>query len=252
MAVLFLLFPPLCFLLCGSAFSLFSLSRYDLFCCVKATLSPNQINKKYFQINTGRPNCATRVVWMKRISRNYWSLALRSTPIHFLICVCCILTKLIKFRILDSITKMSMNYLVNFPFICSNSKIIPKSKLSQLIRYDRDCSSCGDFINRGSLLTNKLVDQEILQHDHSPHTVFMWTSPLLTCVVYSWYPTLYTHMTGDTFKDYTVGAWSQQKKFTLHRHIYTLGFFDDPCCLWRHFYFISTLAEHYYLKLPYR
>ena len=43
--------------------------------------------------------------------------------------------------------------IVNFPYICSN---IPES---QLIRYAIGCSSYGDFIDRGRILTNKLVDQ---------------------------------------------------------------------------------------------
>ena len=46
---LYLSFPPLCFLLCISKFSLVSLSRYDLFWCVKAMLSPKLINRYQHQ-----------------------------------------------------------------------------------------------------------------------------------------------------------------------------------------------------------
>ena len=46
-------------------------------------------------------------------------------------------------------------------YICSN---IPESLyygvyISQLVMYTRACSSCVDFIDRGKLLTKKLVDQ---------------------------------------------------------------------------------------------
>ena len=51
--------------------------------------------------------------------------------------------------------------IVNLPYICSN---IPESPtygiyIAQLIRYARACSSYGDFIYGGRLLTRKLVDQ---------------------------------------------------------------------------------------------
>ena len=51
--------------------------------------------------------------------------------------------------------------IVNFPYICSN---IPESPgygvyVWQLIRYNRACSSYGNFIDRGRILTRKLVDQ---------------------------------------------------------------------------------------------
>ena len=51
--------------------------------------------------------------------------------------------------------------IVNVPYIYSN---IPESPaygvyISQLIRYARACSSYGDFIDRGRLLTQKIVDQ---------------------------------------------------------------------------------------------
>ena len=40
-----------------------------------------------------------------------------------------------------------------------------------------------------------------------------------------------THfMTGYTF-DSTAGAWPQQVKFTLHGHIFTIGFPECSCCL---------------------
>ena len=49
---------------------------------------------------------------------------------------------------------------VNFPYICSN---IPESPaysvyISQFIRYARACSSCGDFVDRGSYTLRKIED----------------------------------------------------------------------------------------------
>ena len=53
--------------------------------------------------------------------------------------------------------------IVNFHYSCSNT-CIPESPangvyISQLIGYARSCSSYCDFIDRGRLLTKKLVDQ---------------------------------------------------------------------------------------------
>jgi hypothetical protein len=50
---------------------------------------------------------------------------------------------------------------VNFPFICSN---IPAAAaygvyISQMIRYSRACGSYQDFLDRGLLLTRKLLNQ---------------------------------------------------------------------------------------------
>jgi hypothetical protein len=54
--------------------------------------------------------------------------------------------------------------IVNFPFICSN---IPAATayevyISQLIRYFRACGSYQDFLDRGLLLTRKLLNQGFL------------------------------------------------------------------------------------------
>jgi len=54
--------------------------------------------------------------------------------------------------------------IVNFPFKCSN---IPAAHaygvyISQLIRYSRTCGSYQDFLDRGLLLTRKLLNQEFL------------------------------------------------------------------------------------------
>ena len=54
--------------------------------------------------------------------------------------------------------------IVNFPFICSN---IPAALaygvyISQLIRYSRACSSYQDVLDRGLLLTRKLLNQGFL------------------------------------------------------------------------------------------
>ena len=51
--------------------------------------------------------------------------------------------------------------IVNFPFLCSN---IPSSPaygvyISQLIRYPRACYKYSDFLDRGKLLTSKLLQQ---------------------------------------------------------------------------------------------
>ena len=51
--------------------------------------------------------------------------------------------------------------IVNFPFLSSNIPSAPAYGVyvSQLIRYARGCSLYGDFINRGVLLTQKLLQQ---------------------------------------------------------------------------------------------
>ncbi len=53
---------------------------------------------------------------------------------------------------------------VNFPFICGNISAAPAYGLyiSQLIRYFKACGSYQDFLNRGLLLTRKLLNQEFL------------------------------------------------------------------------------------------
>ena len=54
--------------------------------------------------------------------------------------------------------------LVNFPFICCNIRTTSAYGVyfSQLIRYSRDCDSYRDFIDRGMLLTKKLLNQALL------------------------------------------------------------------------------------------
>jgi hypothetical protein len=54
--------------------------------------------------------------------------------------------------------------IVNFPFICSNIPAVPAYGvyLSQLIRYSRACGSYQDFLDRGLLLTRKLLNQGFL------------------------------------------------------------------------------------------
>jgi hypothetical protein len=53
---------------------------------------------------------------------------------------------------------------VNFPFICSNIPAAPTYgvSVSQLIRYSRTCGSYQDIIDRGLLLTRKLLNQGFL------------------------------------------------------------------------------------------
>ena len=57
------------------------------------------------------------------------------------------------------------NYpIVNFPFIRSNIPAAPAYGvyISQLIRYSRACGSYQDFLDRGLLLTRKLLNQGFL------------------------------------------------------------------------------------------
>ena len=56
--------------------------------------------------------------------------------------------------------------IVNFPYLCSN---IPSSPaygryVSQLIPYERACSAYDQFLNRGKLLTDKLLLQGFQQY----------------------------------------------------------------------------------------
>ena len=53
---------------------------------------------------------------------------------------------------------------MNFPFICSNIPAAPAYGLyiSQLIRYSRACGSYQDFLDRGFLLTRRLLNQGFL------------------------------------------------------------------------------------------
>ena len=55
-------------------------------------------------------------------------------------------------------------HIVNFPFICSNIPAAPTYGVyvSQLIRYSRTCGSYQDIIDRGLLLTRKLLNQGFL------------------------------------------------------------------------------------------
>jgi hypothetical protein len=54
--------------------------------------------------------------------------------------------------------------IVNFPFTCSNIPAAPVYGvyISQLIRYSRACGSYQDFLDRGLLLTMKLLNQGFL------------------------------------------------------------------------------------------
>jgi hypothetical protein len=54
--------------------------------------------------------------------------------------------------------------IVNLPFICSNIPAAPAYGvyISQLIRYSRACGSYHDFLDRGLILTRKLLNQEFL------------------------------------------------------------------------------------------
>jgi hypothetical protein len=54
--------------------------------------------------------------------------------------------------------------IVNFPFICSNIPAAPAYgvHISQMIRYSRACGSYQDILDRGLLLTRKLLDKGFL------------------------------------------------------------------------------------------
>jgi hypothetical protein len=54
--------------------------------------------------------------------------------------------------------------IVNFPFICSNIPAAPAYGvyISQMIRYSKVCGSYQDFLDRGLLLTRKLLNQGFL------------------------------------------------------------------------------------------
>ena len=54
--------------------------------------------------------------------------------------------------------------IVNFPFICSNIPAAPAYGvyISKLIRYSRACGSYQDILDRGLLLTSKLLNQGFL------------------------------------------------------------------------------------------
>ena len=55
--------------------------------------------------------------------------------------------------------------IVNFPYLCSNIPSSPAYSVyvSQLIRYARACSAYDQFLNRGKLLTDKLLLQGFQQ-----------------------------------------------------------------------------------------
>ena len=54
--------------------------------------------------------------------------------------------------------------IVNLPFVCSNIPAAPAYGvyISLLIQYSRACGSCQDFLDRGLLLTRKLLNQGFL------------------------------------------------------------------------------------------
>jgi len=53
--------------------------------------------------------------------------------------------------------------IVNFPFICNNIPAAPDGVyISRMIQYSRACGSYQDFLDRGLLLTGKLLNQRFL------------------------------------------------------------------------------------------
>ena len=55
--------------------------------------------------------------------------------------------------------------ILNFPFICSNIPAAPAHIVCilQMIRYSRACGSYKDFLDRGLLLTMKLLNKGVLE-----------------------------------------------------------------------------------------
>jgi hypothetical protein len=72
---------------------------------------------------------------------------------------------------------------VKFPFIYSNIPAAPAYGIyiSQLIRYSRACGSYRDFLDRGLLLTRKLLDQGFLfvKLKSSHRNIYDWSPPWL-------------------------------------------------------------------------
>jgi hypothetical protein len=67
---------------------------------------------------------------------------------------------------------------VNLPFICSNIPAAPAYGvyISQLIRYSRACGSYHDLLDRGLLLTRKLLNLEAMEEMSE---VYFFLSPSL-------------------------------------------------------------------------
>ena len=61
--------------------------------------------------------------------------------------------------------------IVNFPFICSNIPAVPAYEvyLCQLRQYSRACGSYQDFLDRGLLLTRKLLNQWLTVMEYLCH-----------------------------------------------------------------------------------
>jgi hypothetical protein len=59
----------------------------------------------------------------------------------------------------------------NYPFICNNIPAAPAYGvyISQLIRYYRACGAYQDFLERGFVLTRKLLNQGFGDEFHSPY-----------------------------------------------------------------------------------
>ena len=132
---------------------------------------------------------------------------------------------------------LSVDVYANVPYLCSN---IPESPdysvyISQLIRYARACSSYGNFIDRGRLLTKKLVDQCYMleklkicfrkfygryndQHYNTPLTQILCDLVLCLCVLHTLDLTP-PAMIG-CILDSTAVAWRQQVTITLPGHLF--------------------------------
>ena len=88
----------------------------------------------------------------------FYFLALYSSILHVLLTLYGLL-----FNIFDK--RDDFNFpIVNFPLICSNIPAAPAYGvyISQLIRYSRACGTYQDFLDRGLVLTTKLLNQGFL------------------------------------------------------------------------------------------
>jgi hypothetical protein len=72
--------------------------------------------------------------------------------------------------------------IVKFPFICSNIPTAPAFGvyISQLIRYSRTYDSYHDFLDRGLLLTRKLLNQGFLYWSSGSHHFESFTVTTMT------------------------------------------------------------------------
>ena len=124
--------------------------------------------------------------------------------------------------------------IVNFPFICSNIPEPPAYGvyISQLIRYTRSCSSYSGFIDRGRLLTKKLVGQGCTLEQLKIYFRKLngWYNYLLQHITILPFYNFYVTQSSPDMTSYTLD--SMAGACTPPRHLFThLGFPECPSCL---------------------